>query len=216
MSTFADAFREAEQRAMSFLVSEHGFRAVGREVKETGSQFDAGRATYVEALPRNASRSEGRFVELSIAPLRLELDLDLGIGEDRRERYTIYELHRFECGGAFPPRQHDLYEAMHNVEQLSDEFMRLGDVLRRCGCRFFSGDRTLWDDLRNQRLSDAQTAGDIRAFSDAARAFKTAQWEKVVALLKPRERRLGKLEAMRLSYAKKRLGWPPNKDRIVN
>lgn len=207
MSAFNNIFCEAEQKAMEFLVSKHGFRPMDRKVfDDNGSQYVGGIVTYVETLPPNETQNQERFVTLSVAPLRLELDLDIGIGKDKRQFYTIYELHQLEQGGEFPHRQHNLYEAINNTNQLLAEFEILTKVLQNFGSRFFAGDKSLWDDLRKQRLSQAQTRNDFNASRDAEKAFKMKQWKKVIGFLENQEPRLTKVDIARLQYARKQLG----------
>jgi hypothetical protein len=203
MAVFTDIFVEAAREALEFLKADHSFREVDRQVvEENGTQWVFGTITYVES----SSQSPSRFVTLSVAPLRLELDLNVGIGEDRTEFYTIHELHQLEGRGEFPGRQHDLYDAMHDREKLLAEFKRLTTVLRSCGSRFFAGDVSLWDDLREQRSGEAQARDDRKASLDAEAAFKAHQWNRIVKLLENREFRLSKLDASRLRYARKQLG----------
>jgi hypothetical protein len=205
MSAFKDVFCEAESKAMDFLVSKYAFRVANKEViDKTGTMNVVGIITYVETLPANKSSNDERFVTLSVAPLRLELDLDFGIG-NRKNFFTIYELHRLAGDGSFPQRQHDLYEAMHDTAQLLAEFKRLTDVFQNCGHRFFAGDKSLWDDLKQQRLSETQTRTDILASRNAEKAFKAKLWEKAASFLEPRENRLNEIDAARLKYARKQL-----------
>lgn len=199
---FTDIFYEAERNAMAFLESEYSFREVERKVvDETGTQYVLGTATYAKAS--HESHELELFATLSVAPLRLELDLDIGIGEDRKKKYSIYELHRLERCGEFPRRQHNLYEAMHDAKQLQAEFEILTQVLRSCGSRFFTGDKTLWDELSRQRLSVAEAQNDIYASKDAEKAFTAKKWDKVISLLEPRESRLSKVDSAKLDYARK-------------
>lgn len=201
---FADVFNEAEKNAMSFLSSEYSFCVVDRRVyDERGTQYVLGVVTYAEPASSNKPSNLVRFVTLSVAPLRLELDLDIGIGEDRKARHSIYELHSLEKGGEFPRRQHNLYEAMHDVGQLQAEFEILAQVLRSCGSRFFAQDMLLWEDLRRQRLSAAQNQEDASSSLEAEKAFRAKRWEEVIKLLGGREPRLGKVAAAKLSYARK-------------
>ena len=186
---------------MGFLEAEYSFRELDTRVIDDGTQSMLGTVTYAEPVSQNPPR----FVRLSVAPIRLELDLDVGIGTDRREYYAIYELHQLEVGGEFPGRQHDLLKAIHNREQLLHEFNRLTAVLRSCGSRFFAGDISLWEDLKRQRSAKAQAANDQQASLDAEAAFKAQRWQDVVNLLEDRESRLSKLDSSRLRYARKQL-----------
>ncbi len=205
MSAFPIAFAEAEAKAMHFLVADHGFRPQEREAVETsGTQAVFASVTYVEARP--TSQSHERFVRLSMAPLRLELDLDIGFGRDRKQYFTIHELHQLIGSGALPPRTHDMHQAMHDSAQLAEEFEVLAAVLRDAGARFFSGDPSLWEDLRKQRLTWAKSRDDMEASKRAEGAFKAKEWRRVVDLLSPIEETLGRTDAARLRYARKQLG----------
>ena len=203
-NTFTDIFFEAERKAMAFLTSEYSFivsdrRVIGGEK----SQYIFGTATYAESKLLNKTNYLGRFVRLSVAPLRLELDLYIGAGDDRNDVYSICELHNIIHGGEFPRRQHNLYEAMHDVSQLQAEFEILTQVLRTCGSRFFAGDKSLWEELKKHRIAVAQRQEDIYASREAEKAFKSKQWDVVVSLLTPRECRLSNVDAAKLSYARK-------------
>jgi hypothetical protein len=203
MGIFRDVFPEAAREAMHFLEVTYAFREVEmRVIGEDGATQVLGSVTYADS----SAQDSARFVTLSVAPLRLELDLDVGIGGDRREFYTVYELHQLEGRGQFPSRQHDLYKAIHDRQQLLYEFEILTTVLRTCGSRFFAGEISLWEDLRKQRSLEAQTRDDQRASQDAETAFKAHNWQRVVALLERRESRLTKLDSSRLRYARKQLG----------
>ncbi len=203
MGIFTDVFVSAAREALRFLEDDHSFREVDKQViEEKGTQCVLGAITYAEP----SSQNQPRFVSLGVAPLRLELDLDIGIGEDRKEFYTIRELHQLEGSGEFLSRHHDLYDAMHDREKLLSEFQRLTAVLQSCGKRFFAGDLSLWDDLRIQRCAEAQAREDRRASLEAEAAFKAQRWEHTVELLEKREPRLSKLDASRLQYARKQLG----------
>ncbi|NVN92484.1 MAG: hypothetical protein HXX11_18060 [Desulfuromonadales bacterium] len=199
-TNFSEIFYEAERNAMSFMESEYSFRSVDRRVVD---EWVFGTATYAEAPTLNKPRDLELFVTLSVAPLRLELDLYIGVGENKKTNYSIYELYRLERVGDFPRRQHNLYEAMHDVQQLQAEFENLTQVLRDCGSRFFAGDKLLWDDLSKQRLSLTKAQDDIRASRNAEKAFTAKQWDQVIILLEPRESRLSKVDTAKLTYARK-------------
>lgn len=193
---FSDVFYEAERNAMAFLEDEFSFCKVERKVvDETGTQYVFGIATYSKAITSETQQNLKVFVTLTVAPLRLELDLDIGLEEDSKTKYSIYELHSLEQGGEFPRRQHKLYEAMHDVQQLQAEFEILTQALRACGGRFFAGDKSLWDDLRKQRLTAIDTQDYIYVSHDAEKAFTAKQWDKVINLLEPRESKLSKVDA---------------------
>ncbi|RTL50147.1 MAG: hypothetical protein EKK46_13690 [Rhodocyclaceae bacterium] len=88
MSTFPAAFAKAERKAMLFLVAEHGFHSQEHDAVETvGTQAVFASVAYVETRP--ISQSHERFVQLSMTPLRLELDLDIGFGREKTQFFTI-------------------------------------------------------------------------------------------------------------------------------
>jgi hypothetical protein len=203
MSAFEKVFCEAEERALGFLKTQYPFRVINRFISATpASMAFGGVVTYAETLSLFRPKSKRRFVTLSIAPLRLELDLDIGRGQDR---YSIYELHHLEGSGPFPDRTHDLYQAMHDASQLSNEFERLAMVLQDCGKRFFANDPGLWTDLKNQRASLAQKQEREQMNSDAEKAFKEKNWQKVVHILEEHQADLSELARARLNYARKQI-----------
>lgn len=152
MSAFEDVFYNAEEQAFRFLATEYGFRAVARQVDRVSSLHGVfGRAVYENGA---ISPRSGRKVELYIAPLRLELALEVsghGYGP-----YTIEELHALDGEGLFPGREHGLYDAMHSPDELLAEFTRLAKVLRSAGSRFFADSSSVWDALQAQRKRRAR------------------------------------------------------------
>ncbi len=200
MSAFEDVFCDAEEQAFGFLATEHGFQAVAREVDRVHSAHGVfGRAVYQSGT---ISPGFGRKVELYIAPLRLELDLDVsghGYGP-----YTIEELHALDGDGLFPGREHGLYDAMHNPEELLAEFTRLASVLRAAGARFFADSPILWEALHAQRERKAEDEEITRTLALAKELFHEREWSRVVSLLSPIEVRLGNRASARLAYAKRK------------
>jgi hypothetical protein len=183
-------------------VDEYGLRAVAREVTEGQTQFGVyAFVTYAAVSQSSCSSPEGWKVTLSLAPLRLELDLL--VSNRSGSEYSIEELHALQGQGPFPPRQHGLYEAMHSPEELLAEFSRLASVLRAAGGRFFAGDPTLWSDLAAQRDRRTQDDEDKRAVAQSELAFQAKDWCRVVQLLEPMASRLGKAPSARLAYARK-------------
>ena len=164
-----------------------------------GSQWIGGSAHYVEVTPAN--EFEARFIHLSTAPLRLELDLDFGIGE---ELFSVYELHRLEGKEPFPERKNDLYDAAFDKNILASEFKRLVTTLIGCGERFLSKDCSLWDELQIQRDLRDQKTENHKAYRIAEKAFNNKDWEKVISVLEGRKKSLSKLNLGRLNYAKKK------------
>ena len=202
MSTFRETFERAEQDVRP-LIEKKGFTLKEISITdENGSQWVGGSAHYVESGNWHSLFRKKRFIRLSTAPLRLELDLDVGIGDSF---YTIYELHTLAEGGAFPERTHDLYKAMHDVGQLKSEFQRLIQVLDDCGKRFFSNDPSLWTDLSDLRMRRAQESENKQISKDAELAFKKRDWKTVVTLLEKKKHLLNKLDLGRLSYARKKI-----------
>jgi len=199
--TFAESFTAAQQAALGFLVGEHGFHIEEREVGRAGSDRGAfGRVVY-----RSTASVKGlsRGVTLTIAPLRLELDLELS--RTGSPPCRIEEMHALEGRDAFPRRQHGLYDAMHEPEQLQAEFMRLAGVLRACGARFFDDDPYLWDDLEAKRARRADDDEVRRTLALSQERFRAREWHKVIDLLAPIQHRLGSTATARLQYAKRKV-----------
>ena len=140
---------------------------------------------------------------LTIAPLRLELDLELS--RTGSPPCRIEELHALESRDAFPRRQHGLYDAMHEPEQLQAEFMRLAGVLRACGARFFEDDPYLWDDLEAKRARRADDDEVRRTLALSQERFRAREWHQVIDLLAPIQHRLGSTATARLAYAKRKV-----------
>jgi hypothetical protein len=198
--TFEESFVAAEQAAFRFLVDDHGFQLAERQVaRGDPRQGVIGRVRYRSpASPAGVARA----VELTIAPLRLLLDLQVskaGCGP-----YAIEELHALDGQGAFPRREHGLYDAMHNPEELAAEFDRLAVVLRACGARFFDDEAYLWEDLEAARQRRADDEVIRRTLALSQELFRAQEWMRVVELLSPIEIRLGTRASARLAYAKRR------------
>jgi hypothetical protein len=204
--TFEESFAAAEQAAFRFLVDDHGFRLAERQVARGDSQLGViGRVRYRSAEAPGAPGSpEGvaRAVELTIAPLRLELELH--VSKAASGPYAIEELHALEGQGLFPRREHGLYDAMHDPEQLAAEFERLAGVLRACGTRFFDDDAYLWEDLDVQRQRRAEDEEIRRTLALSQELFRAREWARIVELLSPIEYRLGTRASARLAYAKRK------------
>jgi len=198
--TFDESFCVCEEEAFRFLVDEHGFARTRRAI-ERGGDGDGVHAAVVYRASAIDAESR-REVALSIAPLRLELHLEIGCA--RVGTFAIEELHALEVRDQFPQRVHGLYDAMLEPELLLAEFTRLADALRGCGRRFFNDEPQLWDDLiaARGREMDADRMRDVLAL--AKQAFYSRDWLGVVALLAPLERRLGRRASARLAYARRK------------
>ena len=199
--SFADSFAAAEQAALGFLVEEHGFRRDEREVGRAGID----RGVFGRVVYRSPASAKGhsREVTLKIAPLRLELVLELS--RTGSPPCRIEELHDLESRRAFPRREHGLYDAMHEPEQLQAEFMRLAGALRACAARFFEDDPYLWDDLearRERRAEDEEIRHTLERSKERSRA---REWRQVIDLLAPIEHRLGRTATARLAYARRKV-----------
>lgn len=202
MSDFLEAFKIAE-RSIRPRLEAQGFKLYDVSVTDNeGTQWVSGTAKYVERRAWHNPFKAMRFITLSAAPLRLELDLDIGVGE---RCHSIFELHDLVRKREFPERKHDLYKAMSEGSQLSSEFQRLVDVLESCGKRFFLNDPALWKQLEEQRAKHHRERENMDAFRAAERAFKEHDWETVVKLLEEKYQFLGELESKRLIYAMKKL-----------
>jgi len=199
--TFAESFGVAEQAAFAFLVSEHGFHLHEREVGRAGSE----RGVFGRVAYRSPASADGRSrqVTLTIAPLQLELELELS--RTASSPCRIEDLHALAGRGSFPPRQHGLYDAMLEPAQLQAEFMRLAGVLRACGERFFEDDPWLWDDLGARRARLDKDEEVRRTLALSKERFRAGEWEQVIELLAPLERRLGSTATARLAYAKRKV-----------
>jgi hypothetical protein len=199
--SFADSFCAAEQAAFDFLVGEHGFERGERQVGRRGID----RGVFGRVVYRSPASADGvtREVTLTIAPLRLELDLALS--RTASPTCRIEELHALVGRGAFPPRQHSLYDAMHDPEQLQAEFMRLAGVLRAIGARFFEDDPWLWEDLEARRARQAEDDAIRRQLALSKERFRARAWQDVIDILAPLEDRLGRNASARLDYAKRKV-----------
>ena len=199
--TFAEAFCAAEQAAFDFLVAEHGF---SRDEREVG-RGDAERGVFGRVVYRSPVSAKGtsREVTLTIAPLRLELDLALS--RTASPPCRIEELHALEGRGNFPRREHSLYDAMHEPHQLQAEFERLAGVLRRIGSRFFEDDPYLWEDLEERRERAAADDAIRQQLALSRERFKARAWHEVIDILAPLERRLGRTATARLDYARRKV-----------
>jgi hypothetical protein len=201
--TFEESFAAAEQAAFRFLVDDHGFQLAERQVARGDSQLGViGRVRYRSTEPPDSPESPARAVELTIAPLRLELDLH--VSKAGSGPYAIEELHALEGQGLFPRREHGLYDAMHDPDQLAAEFDRLAGVLRACGTRFFDDDAYLWEDLEVQRQRRAEDEEIRRTLALSQELFRAREWARIVELLSPIEYRLGTRASARLAYAKRK------------
>ena len=213
MSSFTETFKCAE-KIVRPLIEQHGFTLKSIEINDVkGSQWIYGSAIYKEQRNWLRAGSAQRFIKISVAPLRLELDLNFGAG---KEEYTIYELHNLNGGGEFPTLQHSLYKAMEDEVALAAEFTTLIQLLVTCGPDFFNEKTSLFSDLKAQRRKYAIEEENKRIFKEAEAAFKKKQWSVVVNLLDKKEAYLSKLNASRLKYARKKINITHIRLRAVN
>jgi hypothetical protein len=202
MNTFGDTFKSVEKNINPRLLK-LGFKLSNLDITETpGSMAVFASAHYLENRIGLFKKRNRKFIQLSTAPLRLELDLDFGWGDNS---FSIYELYKLEGNCQFPERSHDLYEAMYESNQLQSEFERLIDIFEKCGKRFLSNDISLKNDLENQRINQSKIAANEKLFNQAEKAFKAHLWHEVVSLLEGKDTCLNKLNHKRLQYAKKML-----------
>ena len=199
--TFAESFAAAEQAALGFLVGEHGFHVEEREVGRAGSE----RGVFGRVVYRSTASAEGPLetgdADDRAAPARARP----GAVADGSSPCRIEELHALESRDAFPRRQHGLYDAMHEPEQLQAEFMRLAGVLRACGARFFDDDPYLWEDLETKRARRADDDEVRRTLALSQERFRAREWHQVIDLLAPIQHRLGSTATARLAYAKRKV-----------
>lgn len=195
---FREVFNRVE-KALRPRLQQIGFVLHRINVDETAC---FGSARYGEQIWKFQRIERKRYIEFCTAPLRLELDLDFGIAD---ERYSLTELFELQGKGSFPPRRHDLYTAVHEALLLQEEFERLLDQLLACGQRFIDGDASLWDDLQAQRSSRIADAALEDLYRQATIAFRRGEWAKLAALLAARESDLNELNLARLVYARARL-----------
>lgn len=198
------------EEALDFLASEYQFSIGHRDVQDISDSLHAYGATrFVDKA--SAKKDDQWFVVLSMAPWRLELDLDIGIhSEGTEETYSIRELHALNRSTDFPEITHDLNKAMHDGQALFEEVGRLANVLRSSGARFFAKDKTLWNDLRAARHAREKEFRDAQSYAASKRAFSAKDWKHVIDILEPRKTRLDDLNRARLDYARKRLGRGPS------
>jgi hypothetical protein len=198
--TFEESFCACEEEAFGFLVGEHGFVRAAREVR-TGIPLGGVHAQVAYRASETDPESE-REVTLRIAPLRLELELEIACRAFGP--CAIEELHALEGRAPFPQRMHGLYDAMHDPGQLLAEFVRLAGVLQSCGRRFFNDEPALWDDLLAERERRGDAERTKATLAQAKEAFYARDWLAVVALLAPLEARLGRRASARLAYARRK------------
>lgn len=89
MSNFEAVYLEAE-KALDFLKTEYSFIVDDRKINDpnANTQFVGGYTKFVDGSSKGEFK---RFVTLSTAPLRLEMDLDIGFNEcGKEEFYTIF------------------------------------------------------------------------------------------------------------------------------
>ncbi|MEO8080597.1 MAG: hypothetical protein ABI641_08705 [Caldimonas sp.] len=198
--TFDESFASAQATAFAFLVAEHGFRAVVNEVtRENAEDGVVGRFVYEDTV----ARAPRRTVSLKVAPLRLQLSLD--VARVAAGSFTIEEVHAVDGRGPFPRREHGLYDAMDSPELLLAEFVRLAGVLEAAGARFFADEADFWEDLRDLRERRADVEEIKRILALSRTAFHDRDWALVIDLLGPIERRLGSTATGRLAYARRHL-----------
>jgi hypothetical protein len=203
MPSFEQSFSAAEQRALSFLVDDYGFRMVDRSVMEGGPNWVGMLVRYRAEGTKSNLVPPGWAVTLVYVPVRLELSLD--IAGDDGHRFAIEELHALVSAAPLPAATHSLYASAQDEQAQYEEFNRLAQVLKQCGARFFGGDQTLWHDLRERRERAWQAEEDRRALAESEVEFRAQNWHLVVAALTPREPRLPASGAARLAYARKRM-----------
>lgn len=156
---------------------------------------------YIGGYARFESNdSTKRFINISTAPLRLELDLDFG---KESNQYTIFELCELESCQDFPIRKHNLYESINDKDLMCDDFLQLVEYLLRYGNRFFKNDQKLWNELSQQREEHYKLSKDQTLTSDAEKAFKQQRWDEVIKILESVTQKLSKLNTARLKYAYK-------------
>ena len=195
--TFEQSFCACEEEALRFLVVEHGFRRAARKV-DAGT-LAGGVHAQVTYRASEIDPESAREVLLSIAPMQLALDLRIAC--TAAGAYPIEELHALDGKAPFPQRMHGLYDAMVDQELLRAEFVRLAEVLRACGRRFFNDEPSLWDDLRAERERGAEAEHVKDTLARAKQAFYARDWLLVIALLAPIEARLGRRASARLAHA---------------
>lgn len=203
MTPLEEAFCEAEEKAMRFLVADYGFRRTERKTYPETTAFVGGLASYRSESTRPHCAPAGWTVTLSYAPARLECGLDISDGSAKV--FSVQELNGIAGRAPFPARLHDLYGSIHDAEAQFAEFDRLAGILRTSGARFFAGDVGLWSELQEQRNRLRQEDEDRHAIADSESAFRSKDWRKVVLLLGQRSERLSMATAARLSFARKRL-----------
>lgn len=210
MPTFEECFASGEEHVLSFLVDDYGFQRIDRRTTDHGTNWFGCSVIYESARPTRHGIPPGWRVRLSFAAYRLELNLEVSDGTE--PYYDVERLHQLEGRGEFPGLKRSLSTIREDAEAHAEEYARLAGVLRACGARFFSGDATLWADLRAQReRNHAEWQREMRDYEDrrtlakSEEAFRAKDWARVVKLLEPLADRLTPAQATRMSYARKKL-----------
>ena len=199
MTTFAEAFRTAQASAFAFLSTDHGFGEGEIEVGKGRLPRQLGKVIYRDASPRLRYRQRARRVTLTLYEGNGDTTFFISYG---REDFCIFELCKLEgCSmpQSLPAKKMDL-----DADALRANFNWLAQMLRECGDRFFSGDQTLWNDVRKKANDDRIAWGDQVATRDAEEAYRDANWNEVIRLLHPRSSRISTLQAARLKYARRK------------
>ncbi len=201
--TFNETFLQAARPAMKFLVDDYLFTET--EVHLARDETLASAVCWI-IYARDQESGRRLFVNLNLAPFRLESYIDLARGESAYDsRFSIYELYEIVGESTFPRRTTNLYKAAFDPEMLKVEFDRLTRVLRDCGERFFQNDDSLWSEVETMRKRKQENATRRQVSNDAEIAFKLGNWRETTRLLQSLGSRVTKLQQARLVYAMKRL-----------
>ena len=196
MPYYPNEFLAAAKDALSFL-EDKGFQLA----KTTVPAEDTPAARFYQVI----YRSPKLFVQLSTAPARLELDLQIGrtYPPNLPPKMTVHELLMIESPNTTIQFNTGIYKGFGNIEEMKQQYNALARVLREHGHRFFADDSSLWADLRDLRHAEAAPDDDLSRRADIA--FKQKNWPEAITLLKQVGERRTELQTARLKYALERL-----------
>lgn len=201
MTNVSDSFLVAARNALSFLEDDHGF-TLTETIAPPGPLVNQ---LYKVTYRKKSFRSQGLFVCLSTAPVRLEQALEFGREwpPEYHNTINVFELLAIESPESEIAFTSGVYDSFGDAQKMSDQYIALSGVLRNHGGRFFANEQPLWDAVRQLRESRIQQQEYEDASRNAELAFKQNEWQLAIDLLESLGENRTRLQSARLSFARK-------------